>query len=88
MHWCLLITEYHLLSTYSIYNLVSYTLCHNNFFYVSTSLHPATTDYTHQHKRLICPHTIDYVTIDVHTKKNHIYSFSQALGDTLKMVPA
>jgi hypothetical protein len=28
----------------------------------------------------------DYVTIDVHTK-NHIYSFSQVLGDSLKMVP-
>ena len=31
--------------------------------------------------------TIDYVTIDVHTK-NRIYSFSQALGDSMKMVPA
>ena len=31
----------------------------------------------------------DYVTIDVHThKKNHINSFNQALGDSLKMVPA
>jgi len=29
----------------------------------------------------------DYVTIDVHTK-NHIYSFSEVLGDSLKMVPA
>jgi len=35
----------------------------------SKSLHPATTEYTHQHNRLICRHTIDYVTIDVHTKK-------------------
>jgi hypothetical protein len=26
----------------------------------------ATTEYTHQHIRLICRHTIDYVTIDVH----------------------
>jgi len=32
------------------------------------SLHPASTEYTHQHK-LIFRHTIDYVTIDVHTKK-------------------
>jgi len=39
------------------------------------------------HDYRICGHTIDYVTIDVHTK-NHIYSFSQALGDSLKMVPA
>jgi hypothetical protein len=31
-------------------------------------------------------HTIDYVTIGVH--KNHIYSFNQALGDYLMMVPA
>ena len=28
-----------------------------------------TTEYIHQHNRLICRHTIDYVTIDVHTKK-------------------
>jgi hypothetical protein len=46
----------------------------------------ACTQYTYQHNRLICHHTIDYVTIDVH-KKNHIYSFSQALGDSLMMVP-
>jgi len=38
----------------------------NYFFY----LHPATTEYTHQHNRLTCRHTTDYVTIDVHTKKN------------------
>ena len=50
------------------------------------TLHPASTEYTHQHNRLICRHTINYVTIDVHTKK-HIYSFSQVLGDSLKMVP-
>jgi hypothetical protein len=50
-------------------------------------LHPATTEYTYQHNMLICRYTIDYVTIDVHTK-NHIYSFSQALGDSLKIVPA
>ena len=54
---------------------------------IQSSLHPASTEYTHQHNRLICCHTIDYVTTDVHTK-NHIYSFSQALGDSLKMVPA
>jgi len=36
------------------------------------SPHPASTEYTHQHNRLICRHTIDYVTIDVRTK-NHIY---------------
>ena len=51
------------------------------------SPHPASTEYTHRHNRLICRHTIDYVTIDVHTK-NHIYNFSQVLGDSLKMVPA
>ena len=51
------------------------------------TLHPASTEYTHQHNRLIRRHTIDYVTIDVHTK-NQINSFSQALGDSLKMVPA
>jgi len=50
-------------------------------------LHPASTEYTHQHNRLICRHTTDYVTIDMHTK-NNINSFSQALGDSLKMVPA
>ena len=33
------------------------------------SLHSASTEYTHQHNRLICRHTIDYVTIDVHTKQ-------------------
>jgi hypothetical protein len=49
------------------------------------TLHPASTQYTYQHNRLICHHTIDYVTIDVH--KNHMYSFSQALGDSLMMVP-
>jgi hypothetical protein len=47
--------------------------------------HPASTGYTYQHNRLICRHTIDYVTIDVH--KNHIYSFSQGLEDSLMMVP-
>ena len=36
------------------------------------SLHPASTEYTHQHNRLICRRTIDYVTIDVHTKKPYI----------------
>jgi len=51
------------------------------------SVHPASTEHTHQHNRLICRHIIDYFTIDVHTK-NHINSFSQALGDSLKMVPA
>jgi hypothetical protein len=34
-------------------------------------LHSTTTEYTHQHNRLICRHTIDYVTIDVN--KTHIY---------------
>ena len=38
-----------------------------------SSLHPATTEYTHKHNRLICRHTLDYVTIDVHTKKKYIY---------------
>jgi hypothetical protein len=51
------------------------------------TLHPASTQYTYQHNRLICRHTIDYVTIEVH-QKNHIYSFSQELGDSLRMVPA
>jgi hypothetical protein len=36
------------------------------------SLHPASTQYTHQHNRLICRHTIDYVTIDVHKKTIYI----------------
>jgi hypothetical protein len=35
---------------------------------MKTGLHPATTEYTYQHNRLICRHTIDYVTIDVHKK--------------------
>jgi hypothetical protein len=43
--------------------------------HTQTGLHPATTEYTHQHNRLICRHTIDCVTIDVH-KKPYIYSFS------------
>jgi hypothetical protein len=38
------------------------------------------------HNRLTCRHTTDYVAIDVH--KNHMYSFSQELGNSLKMVPA
>jgi len=38
-------------------------------YYNKFSLHPASTEYTHQHNRLICRHIIDYVTIDVHTKK-------------------
>jgi len=33
------------------------------------TLHPASTEYIHQHNRLICRYTIDYVTIEVHTKK-------------------
>jgi len=36
------------------------------------SLHPASTEYTHQHNRLICRNTIDYVIIDVHTKNLYI----------------
>jgi hypothetical protein len=32
------------------------------------TLHPASTQYTYQHNRLICRHTTDYVTIDVHKK--------------------
>jgi len=36
------------------------------------SLHPASTEYTHQYNRLICRHTIDYVTIDVHRKTVYI----------------
>jgi tRNA(Ile2) C34 agmatinyltransferase TiaS len=46
----------------------------------------ASTEYTYRHNRLICRHTIDYVTIDVH-KKPYVYSFNQALGDSLMMVP-
>jgi hypothetical protein len=30
------------------------------------------TQYTYQHNRLICHHTIDYVTIDVHKKTIYI----------------
>jgi 2-C-methyl-D-erythritol 4-phosphate cytidylyltransferase len=35
-------------------------------------LHPGSTQYTYQHNRLICRHTIDYVTINVHIKNIYI----------------
>jgi hypothetical protein len=38
----------------------------------TVSLHPACTEYTYRHNRLICRHTIDYVTIDVHKKTIYI----------------
>jgi hypothetical protein len=56
----------------------------NRFFFMF--VHPATTECTHQHNRLTCRHTTDYVAIDVH--ENHTYSFSQEMGNSLKMVPA
>jgi hypothetical protein len=39
---------------------------------MKTGLHPAASEYTYQHNRLICRHTIDYVTIDVHKKTIYI----------------
>jgi hypothetical protein len=48
-------------------------------------MNTASTQYTYQHNRLICCHTMDCVTSDVH--KNHIYGSSQALRDSLMMVP-
>jgi hypothetical protein len=36
------------------------------------SLHPASTEYTYQHNRLIYRHIIDYVTIDMHKKTIYI----------------
>jgi len=45
-----------------------------------------TVSITDKSERLVNANTLDH-TIDVNTK-NHIYSFSQVLGDSLKMVPA